>query len=284
MNNQSQITQKQNAPKMLDCQYVSRFLFNRAEKYGYHALVCIIASALCVFLSGETSSLLIPIVLDLMIIIFGYLMRKNQSSAAKLRNYFDASVLGIKEDDYSETDLRNISNVIYNTVSKRTAERNIQVANTGRDNPPGIKDWYEFSKEYPGDEAVFECQRQNCWWNDALCKRRICITATAFVTASLTYWVIAHFLHAGPLQSIVCFLGIVLGLIEQFIDNCRYIMISKTMDDYIDLPGISQNNEQLEKLQELINRRRELPVLEMNWIHKKNAKKWSEKYEDISNH
>ena len=284
MNNQNQITQKQNAPKMLDCQYVSRVLFNRAEKYVYHALVCIIASALCVFLTGETSSLLIPVVLDLLIIVFGYLMRKNQSSAAKLRNYFDASVLGIKEDDYSEVDLRNINNVIYNTVSKRAAERNIQVSNTGRDNPPGVKDWYEFSKEYSGDEAVFECQRQNCWWNDALCKRRIGITVALFVVSSGIYWLVVRLLHIGTLQSIVCFVGVAIGLTEQLVENYKYINISKTMDDLIALPDISHNPAQIEYLQGLINSRRELLVLEMNWLHKRNAKKWSEKYEQISNH
>ena len=173
MNSQNQIIEKQNEPKMLDCQFASRVLFNRAEKYGYHSLVCILASAVCVFLTGETTSVLIPLILDVLIIVFGYLMRKNQSMAAKLRNYFDACVLGIKEDDYSETDLRNISSIVHDTVSKKTSERDTQTANTGRENPPGVKNWYEFSKECIGDEAVFECQRQNCWWNNELCKRRI---------------------------------------------------------------------------------------------------------------
>lgn len=211
-------------------------------------------------------------------------MRNNQSKAAMLRNYFDACVLGIKEENYTETDLRNINKIVCSTVSKKTIERDIQITHTGRDNPPGVKDWYEFSKEFPGNEAVFECQRQNGCWNDDLCKRRIYITVVAFVVTTSVYWLVVNLLQVGVLKSVICFIGVVIGLVEQFVENYRYLSISKTADDSIAVLNISRDSAHLEYLQGLINSRRELLVLEINCIHKKNAKKWSEKYEQISNH
>lgn len=284
MNNQNQISERQNDCDMLNCQYASRVLFNRAEKYGYHALVCIIASAFCVFITGETSSLLTPVILDILLIVFGYLMRKNQSKAAKLRNFFDSNVLGIQEDAYSDAELRSIHNEIYKSIGKKESQRNIQTTNSGRDNPPGVKNWYEFSKDYLGEEAVLECQRQNCWWNDTLCIRRVCITIAVFVVTTVIYWLAVHWLRVGGLQAIVCFAGMVIGLVEQIVENYKYIVISKTMDDLLSLPDISHNPTQIEYLQRLINSRREFLVLEINWIHQRNAKKWSEQYENLSNH
>lgn len=283
MNRTDEICQKQNEPKMLDCQYASRVLFNRAEKYSYHAFACIICSVFCTFISGEIISLIIPLVFDFLILLFGYLAKQNQSKAAFLRNYYDAVVLKFKESDYTDSDLRKISDITIEIKQKNPNDHNVQITNTGRDCPPGVKNWYEFSKNFPDNEAVFECQKQNCWWNDKLCKQRLTLITVSFTVFIALYCLIVHYLHIDILHCSICFWGLIIGFAEQISENIKYIRISKTMNDLIKVPEIYKNISQLEYLQQLIDSRRNMLVLEMDWIHRKNAKNWSEKYEKISN-
>ena len=284
MNNQKQITEKQNDAKLLDCQYASRVLFNRAEKYSYLATACIILSTLCIFITGEKTSIIIPTILDILLIVFGVFMNKSQSKAAELRQYFDAVVLGINEHNYSDAELCNIYSTVFAITTKNSSEHAIQVKNSGRDFPPGVKNWYEFSKEFHDNGAVFECQKQNCWWNDKLCKCRLKLTTAAFVFSLFLYGIAIHLLQINLFQAVFCLIGLLIGLAEQIYENCKYILLSKTMDDVIKIPDVSKNVSQLEHLQTLINRRRELMVLEINWMHRKNSKIWSEEYEKISRH
>lgn len=44
----------------------------------------------------------------------------------------------------------------------------------------------------------------------------------------------------------------------------------------------SRNKKQIMELQKMIENRREIPVLEINFFHRKNSKELSEEYEQIS--
>lgn len=282
MNSQEEICTKQNNPEMLDCQYAARVLFNTAEKCGYFALFFGIVSSLFIFLNEEPLSLLLPLIVDILILFFTCLRNKFQKQASNIRMYFDSFVLGIKEEDFSEADIRSIRDTAECISLKDSLKHDQQIQNTGRDNPPGVKDWYEFSGEFSGYDAVFECQKQNYWWNKQLCRNRLILSAIAFCLYVLTFITICWLNRISCFKSLICIIGMILSLFEQVCANFNYIKLSNTMEDYIKLPGIAKNVDQLECLQNKINSRRELPVLEMNWLYKRNNKLWSERYEKIS--
>ena len=269
---------------MLNCQYSARVLFNRAEKYSYFTFIISIFSALCVFLNGNMASFLIPVITSILSVVTTYLMKKNQKLAAMIRNYFDANVLGINDNNYSETEVCKIASIVEKIISKSPKKHSIQISHTGKDDPPGVKDWYQFSKDYPGNEAVFECQKQNCWWNDRLCKNRITILMGLFIVFIVIYCLITHYLKISFFHSLLCVISLLLGLGYQIVENITYLKISNDLNVLLNVPNISQNEEQLYHIQARLNDRRELAVLEINWLHRRTSKTWSEQYERITNY
>ena len=167
-------------------------------------------------------------------------------------------------------------------VSKYAEECKVQITHTSRSNPPGVKDWYEFSREYTDSEVVFECQRQNQWWNKKLLAKRMvyyAIVCGVVIVASVS---LISFSCISAWRIIVSFLGIAISLIDRIYENFLYISLSKKIDNYVELIAISKNDDQIKELQRKIEERRAMPVLEMNIIHKKSSKSLSERYEKIT--
>lgn len=156
------------------------------------------------------------------------------------------------------------------------------MSNTGRDTPPGVKDWYELSNNHSGRNPVYECQLQNCWWNNKLCRKRIILSSAISVVLIALSIIAMDLFSVGVIRIAVCFITLFFNLIDSIRDNIRYIHLSMKMDTLIETPDIDKVPSQIEYLQELICRRREILVLEINILHKKFAKKWSEEYEQIS--
>ena len=282
------IKDNQNKREKLECQFAARKYYNRAEGCLVAMLICSVISALFVVFPDSPNNVAkvvlvaIPLFLDLVSAIFLISTSQLVKNAALLRNYFDQTVLHFQGKEYSNEDLRHIRELRSRMVSKYAEECKVQITHTSRNNPPGVKDWYEFSREYTDSEVVFECQRQNQWWNKKLlAKRMVCyaIVCGVVIVASVS---LISLSCISAWRILVSFFGIAISLIDRIYENFLYISLSKKIDNYIELISISKNDDQIEKLQRKIEERRAMPVLEMNIIHKKFSKCFSERYEKIA--
>lgn len=154
------------------------------------------------------------------------------------------------------------------------------MTNTGRDNPSGVRNWYEFSQPLSEQYAIYECQKQNCWWNKKIMRERIIRTLIGLlVLIPLAIFFLIE-MKAGILLVIFSSGGLIVKCVERFIVNGRYYMLSLKIDGALDVLTNSRSNENIKNLQAKIDMRRAMPVLERNRIHKRHAKEYSELYHE----
>ena len=285
---QESINKRQNSAEMLKCQYAARHYYNTAENYSTVAFVCSIISLLFIFAPEGISSyysatiLLITLAFDASSFICHWRMGVSVSSAALLRNYFDEIVLGIKTSTYTDSVIRKVKSLIIDAVEKNKKECEEQVSNTGRDNPPGVKNWYEFSHQYSDSEVIFECQKQNCWWNNELCHRRLLWYGIILISGIILGFFFGFTLRVSIPRIIACLLGAIITFADRFYENIKYFRLSMKIDHRCETLEISRDQVLISSLQELISQRRELRVVEINRIYKKHSKVLSERYEQIT--
>ena len=224
----------------------------------------------------------IPILLDIFALISNFIFTNKLQSAANLRNYFDAKVLMINEDEYTQLEKQKIRELALHTCQKNQSDAISSLHNTGRDIPPGVRNWYEFKRDIDGIDAQYECQSQNIWWNKKMIQKRI--ICLSMVGVLLTFFFIIMFIiFKSDIFSIIsCSIGIILKIIERVIEHYNYHVISikiETIQKHIENKLTTDN---IKKLQLLINERRNIPVLEINFIHRKKAKELSDLYRNIS--
>lgn len=152
--------------------------------------------------------------------------------------------------------------------------------NTGNDNPPGVHDWYMFSKQYNGLEAKFECQRQNTWWDKKLFPIKCAVTALVFGIAVIVFVTVA--IWNGFFKTLLCSAGLLTKLFERVVDNGKYCILSIKIDGAQQTLEAHLTIEGVEQLQALINERRAVNILGINLLHKKLANKLTKKYNNIS--
>lgn len=282
MNTQKEIQEKQNEDRMLKCQWASRVYFNQAERENYFTLFFGILSAVCVFLPSTIGlwQVIIPIIFDGVCFILKTLVNKHTEIGAHLRKYFDATVLGINPENYSANELSSIKETTAETVRKFPQECSSQISNSGRDDPPGVRDWYEFAGEHTTRNAVFECQKQNGWWNKKLMRIRLMITSVIGIIIIVGF--ISAFIYSNldRIALLGCAAALVALAIDSIMTNAKYIRLSIKIDDVIETyDKTSTNQKQIFHLQRLIDERRSIPVLEINFLHYHKSKRWSEQYE-----
>lgn len=280
--NSNEIQERQNEKTSLKVQYAARVCFNSAEKYNYFAWIACLVSAFSVFLPTSWSVYLIngiPGIADIFAFAFSLITSYQVNWASKLRKYFDSYVLNIKLNQFSEAELREIREKTEKIYLRNPINAAIQIANAGNDSPPGVRDWYVFSKFYDGINAQFECQRQNTWWNSKM------ITARIFTTIFLLILVGSIFLflllNNSILNILLCSAGILIKICERIIENWKYFRVSRLIEGSQQTIEVHPTTEGIEKLQNLIDERRSINVLELGWLHNKLANKFSKLYEKI---
>ena len=102
-------------------------------------------------------------------------------------------------------------------------------------------------------------------------------------TALITVFVLAYYLFQFDAWSIiVCSIGIIVKIVERILEHYKYHVTSikiETIQNHIEN---QLTTDSIMKLQDLINKRRSIPVLEVNFIHRKKANKYSKSYEEIN--
>lgn len=280
--NSNIIQKRQNDEALLKVQYAARVSFNSAEKFNRFAWIACIVSAFSVFLPSSWPMYIIngiPWVADIFAFIFSFVTSREVNRAATLRKYFDAYVLNIQLNQFSETELRRIRERTQTICSKKPIKAAVQMSNTGKDPSPGVRNWYTFSKFYDGLDAQFECQRQNAWWNPKMFTVRMLVTVVmSFVVGSV--FVNLLFNH-NTLNILLCSAGILIKIYERLIENWRYIRSSDRIDGAVQTMEVHPTKEGIEKLQNLIDERRSINVVELRWVHDKLANNLSKLYEKL---
>lgn len=284
MHLQEIINNRQNDEDMLKCQFAARHYYNAAEKYCALAFGSTLLSCLCILLpsGNKPLALLLPLLLDVIAFFLYYKMGRAVSAAARLRNYFDDIVLGFNRKSQAQNEMRAIRKLVHEACSKNEADCLAQIANTGRDDPPGVKNWYEFSKNYADTEVVFECQMQNQWWSKKMIWGRLIAYVTLLLICVVGFSLISTHFPDYTFRISVCVLSLFITLLDRALENGSYLRITMEIDNACKLLSSSKNKELLEELQNWIESRRGLRVIELNFFHKKISKKLSEKYEQIS--
>lgn len=284
--NSSVIEKRQNEERMLRYQYASRQYFNRAEKYNDLVWGFCIISWLVIFLPDIPNArmwlIAISFFADVIAAIFSWRMAANVSLASSLRRYFDAYVLGINIEQFDTLEVQKLEEVSLRAVNNSPEISKIEMANTGRDNPRGVRNWYEFSQALSKKDAVYECQRQNGWWNKKISGERIkymVIGLFVFIPLAIFLLIITK---AEVLITIFSSGALIFKGFERLVVNIMYYRISLKIDGALDVLSSSRSDENIRKLQEKIDERRAMPVLERNRIHKKRSKEYHELYHDTT--
>lgn len=284
MINSDIINNRQNEDLCLKIQYAARKYFNEAEKINYLSWGFCILAALMFFIPDSTVKFItigFPVLLEIATFVTTFIFEYKLKNAAKLRNYFDSYVLMIKEDEYSTSEKQRLRELAFNIYQNNQTEAQIIINNTGRDNPPGVRDWYEFKNNIKGLNSQYECQRQNIWWNKKMVKNRLICLFVFFIILLVLFAFMFIFFKPDIWNTIACFVGLCIKIVERIAKHYNYHIISikiETIQEYIENQLTTDN---IEKLQNLINQRRSIPVLEINLIHKKRANKYSNSYEQI---
>ena len=281
--NSCDIAERQNEPFMLKIQYAARFCYNLAEKQNYFVWLFCFISAFSIFLPDglpEYLPLVVPFTADIIAWILMTFVNKNVQKGADLRKYFDVYSVNISTDQYSESEKRRLTEISEKIYSKNSEVAELQMRNTGNDNPPGVHDWYMFSKQYNGLEAKFECQRQNTWWDKKLFPIKCAVTALVFGIAVIVFVTVA--IWNGFFLILLCSAGLLTKLFERVVDNGKYCILSIKIDGAQQTLEAHLTIEGVEQLQALINERRAVNILGINLLHKKLANKLTKKYNNIS--
>ena len=282
--NSCDIAEKQNEPFMLKVQYAARYCYNLAEKQNYFVWLLCLISAFSIFLPDELPgylSLVVSFSADIIAWTLMILVNKNVQKAADLRKYFDTYSIGINANTYSEAEERRIAEIARKTYSKNPEIAELQMGNTGNDNPPGVHDWYMFSKQYDGLEAKFECQRQNTWWDKELFPIKYAVTLIVLGIITVIFIILA--VQNEFIKTLLCSAGLLIKLIERVVDSRKYRVLSIKIDGAQQTLEAHLTIEGIEQLQTLIDERRATNILGINFLHKKFANRLTKKYDNISN-
>ena len=285
MVNSSIINNQQNEEEFLKIQFAARKCFNEAEKINYLCWLFCFLSASLVFIPDSTTKLitvLTPSILDIIAFIFNLVFYKNLKNAAALRNYFDSQVLMIKNTEYTNLQKQKIRDLAYSIFHKNQDEATISIHNTGRDTPPGIRNWYEFKTELDGVSAQYECQSQNIWWNKKMIEKSLVVFIVVAIIVIVLFLSLFCFFHFDIFHILPCSLGIIIKAAERITEYYKYAIISTKIDTFQECIENNLTSDNIVKLQSLIDERRIIPVLEINRIHKSKAKEFSNLYEELN--
>ncbi|WP_395013832.1 S-4TM family putative pore-forming effector [Robinsoniella peoriensis] len=275
---------KQNEEEMLKYQFAARVYYNRAELINFLIWVFCVISASCVFISVDALWFQgIPLAADIIAAWLGIKLSRTLSNASLLRSYFDAYVLNIDIDSFEDSTVRRIKEISTKIILSKCEDYREQIINTGNDVPPGVRDWYDIPASYSEKNAQFECQKQNCWWNKKMTHKRFLLNILFAVFAALVVFFAVRNVSIGDSIIIGVFGSgaIIMRCIERFSANKQYHDLSQQIDGAVEALSESRDIKNIYRLQKLINKRRELPILEMNFIHKRIAKPLSEMYHNF---
>lgn len=285
MINSNEINKRQNETKMLKIQYAARVCFNSAEKLNRWSWIFCIMAAFSVFIPQNCSGWItkgVPIIADIAAFVCLWKAENKIKWASKLRKYLDSYVLGLRQNQFSKTESQEIYETTYKICEKNHDETEIQISNTGKEKPPGVRDWYNCSNYYEGLKAQFECQKQNIWWNSKLMVIRIYIILFGLIICLVVFHLFLINTNMNLLDVLACFIGIIVRIFERGWANYKYFDISESIKGAQKVVEASPTLGGIQQLQDFIDEQRAINVLEYERLHERLSRYLSKLYEAIT--
>lgn len=108
------------------------------------------------------------------------------------------------------------------------------------------------------------------------------IITTVFILILVGSILVVLLPNNSILNILLCSAGILIKICERVIENWRYFRISRLIEGAQQAIEVHPTAEGVKKLQNLIDERRSINVLEFGYFHKKLANKLSGLYKNIS--
>ena len=271
------IKKRQNEEMLLKVQYAARYKYNFAE----------LLNKICFWLSFSPLFFLLPfiakiekiaaatLIIDVVILILSFCVRKLVMEAATLRKYFDNCVFGFGNEDVNTSRVEETALQIFN---KRLVTSTIQINNTAQDTPPGVKDWYDISEDVSEEETIYKCQCENGWWTQKMFMRLVWKYLVYFGIVVIIFLILKIACQVSCFDIFIAISGVFLKFVERIIALIQYAIVSFKAEGAIAILKVYNTNEQLKCLQGFINERRAIPILLPNNTHRKMANWWAYLY------
>lgn len=260
-----EINRKQNEEEMLQLQYYSRKLYNNSTRVFIFKIIVLIINIILAVIDKETYFL--STIFFIIFALLEMLEIKCVKKAAKARNLFDQILFEFK----IPKDNKKVKERAYKLCKRYENDYYAQRKNTGTDEPPGLRNWYTKNNGKNKNEIIFKCQIENTKWD----KKITCIDFIFFlVTLAIVIFICVFKYYNKTVSELI--LGILPGfeliyeigkrlyLYYQYNNNLikRKCLIEEFSDNKI-------QRKNLDSLQSLIEERRELDLVPLNFIHKR---------------
>lgn len=285
---------RQNDIEILDMLFLQRKMYDSAKIYwrlGWCiAITLAMVNIVCQILDIDSDIIILVVAaMDLGIILFEFLADRSQKIGAVTKGYIDDILFGMN-NTYDEYSLSRIRELVIIYKGKYPKQYQVQINNTGKDDPPGIRDWYIVAQGDNKNIIVYKCQKQNVWWNGKL-SRLYLYTLISIIGFLAVIFLLALSVLNISIKSVALMyfanLGIVVKALKDVISGYRYysyytkanediIMIDKTLDESI------ITNSQINMLQGNINKIRKIQFLVPDFLHKLMSKKYHKLYCDAN--
>lgn len=259
-----EINKKQNEDEMKELLYYSGRLYDNATRLYVLELIVLIISIIISILGKETA-VINGCFLGILFLI-EFIEAKCVENAAQARNLFDALLF----DFEIKGNKIKIQEKAYLLCKKNINDYNIKKNNTGTDTPPGYKNWYTQNNGKNKNEIIFKCQRENIKWDKT-------ITKVDFIVFLLMLVIIVGVgvakYYNETVKELIGVIFVAIDLIYEIIRRiCLYISYNNLNQKESFLDSFSENKitkQNIKMLQDLIEKRRYLNLVPLNFIHKK---------------
>lgn len=262
---------RQNDEEILVLQYSQRKHYEIAEKLQYFIWISIIINIYVVnneyleTLLGKNIITFIGVIYTIIYAFIKFTINNYIQIGAYTKELIDCKLYKFDVNKRLIHNNYNAKKLKEKAILKKNKYKNdymIQIRNTGKDKPPGLRNWYEDRRDKSINNAIYECQRENLWWDEKLSSIYMGLFALIgiFVLGSLL-WINRYttvvsliFTILIPSGQIILEIGTQLYFLNEILKKHRtkVYMVCKQIDK--DMPTISMDH--LLELQDILLERR----------------------------
>ena len=267
-----EIAKRQNEELYLKLQFAARKLFNRAEITSYLTwLFCMISVVVSLLCNNDSHFIfaIIIIVSELAALFFNNYTAQIIQNAADLRALFDHHILNLPPPHTT-----NPKEVLFEIAEKLKQnyykDYLCQVNHTGKQQPPGVKDWYDTEVDVPeGSCAAYFIFNENKYWDGKMVAFKRAVGSVALIAFAVILYIVYLNLSLSSFIWIVTgSLALFVKIVERLIVMRHYHDASVKIDTLLSIFDTLGKDKAIPEIQNAINIRRRLPVVHINLFHK----------------
>ncbi|EKO1912023.1 hypothetical protein PZQ55_001055 [Clostridium botulinum] len=282
---------RQNQDEILILQYSQRKHYEFAEKLQYFLWIsmviniCIVNNENLKVLLGRNIITSIGVIYTIIYTIIKFAINNYIKIGAFTKELIDCKLYKFDVTKRLINSNYTIDKLKEKAVSKKNKYKDdymVQIQNTGKDKPPGLRNWYEDRKYKDINRAIYECQCENLWWDEKLS------TTYMVIFVSIGAVIIGSLLLANKDTTIlVLIFGIIIPGIQIIIELLTQLyFFNEIVKKYRTKVGMLRKEiekdmaaikmERLLELQDIILERRLYKFLIPTMLHRILSKKYHE--------